>query len=197
MVFYGCLYRSHTDLVNSINNKSLLGHLWLYGLYVVLHSFPQIEHVLLMQLCLISRIRQGTIIYLCGNGLWQKPYFRGSHSVRWLSMSHMWLFCQWPCRPFALLNNGNTLWSLQYHFFYVHSSNKSDIPMKICSCVHNAVYIFEKIVVLSPIIMCRFAFPKHCMLVFTCGWMWHGHCVALQPAGGHPDAFAAVIQAVM
>src|ERR1700733_11095174 len=47
MAFFGCLYRSHTDLVSSINIKSLLVHLWLYGLYVALHSFPQIEWVLL------------------------------------------------------------------------------------------------------------------------------------------------------
>jgi len=49
MAFYGCLYRSYTDLVSFININSLLVHLWLYGLYVVLHSFPQIEWVLLMQ----------------------------------------------------------------------------------------------------------------------------------------------------
>jgi hypothetical protein len=45
----------------------------------------------------------------------------------------------------------------------------------------------------SCIITCRFAFPKHCMLVFTCGWMW---LTVTAPAGGLSDAFAAVIQAV-
>jgi hypothetical protein len=48
MVFYGCLCRSRANLDSSINIKCLLGVLWLYGFYVVLHSFPQLEQVLLM-----------------------------------------------------------------------------------------------------------------------------------------------------
>lgn len=49
MAFYGCLCRSCANLGSSINIKCLLGALWLYGFYVVLHSFPQLEQVLLMQ----------------------------------------------------------------------------------------------------------------------------------------------------
>jgi len=46
--FYGVLYRCHVRLTRSINNKCRYGRLWLYGVYAVLHSLPEIGQVLLM-----------------------------------------------------------------------------------------------------------------------------------------------------
>ena len=54
--FYGDLYRIHPNLAMSINNKCHYSILWLYGLYTVLHSLPEIEQVLLMYEVVIHRL---------------------------------------------------------------------------------------------------------------------------------------------
>jgi hypothetical protein len=56
MEFYGVLYRCRASLASSKNNRSRYGLLWLYGIYAVLHSLPQIAQVLLMNTCECRRL---------------------------------------------------------------------------------------------------------------------------------------------